>query len=127
MSTTVRSYGLIAVLKNPPVGEEEREALEDELYAEASDLGFNNAGDLLVLDYNRRADYREREDIYIFTIDGKSMKGGAPVDPQDIVKEAAEYGFEIDEASIKPFDCIWYNGVDCPVDMMTKEEFLARP
>lgn len=121
MSSTVRSYGFIAVLKNP-VPKKDYEDLTEKMYDEKSTLDVTYDKNLAYLDYNTHRPYHEREDIYGLHIQGAEKRN----DPQDLVREVAKYGLEIDESTIRAYDCIWYNGSDNPVDQLTKAKYLKQ-
>lgn len=109
-----RSYGFIGVLKKP-VNRDDYDDIYDKLYDSDSNLSLNGEGTLLILDYNSNASYNDR---YSLTI------GSSSQDPADLLHEASQHGFEVDEDSIQPFNCIWYDGTDSPLWSLTKEEFL---
>jgi len=122
MSSTVRSYGFIGVLAAPFATPEAREAFCEAIWDKETPLDVTYDGALAYIDYNKQAPLREREDIYFLDLGGADPAKT----PQDLVAEAAKHGLAVDPASIRPFNCIWYNGSDSPVDMLTKAAFLAR-
>lgn len=107
MSETVRVQGYIAKLVKP-FSDDERDA-----FMEENDWtpGLNYEGTLFYVG-------DQLDDIYDLTI-GNYI----PDNFDRIVKAAEKFGVEIDENSIRPFDCIYYNGGDCPIDMLTVEEY----
>jgi hypothetical protein len=103
-----------------PIAEERREEQNEELWKEKSDIRIGYSGELLYVDFNQNKPYHEREDIYGLTV------GDRGHDDQSFIDEAINRGLDIDGNTIKPYNCVWYNGSDNPVDMLTKAEFLAK-
>jgi hypothetical protein len=120
MSSTVRQYGFVAVLLKP-LNEEEREETNENLWSEKSDLSVSYDGTLLYVDYNSNKPMREREDIH-----GLHLGSLAPEGLKEFVELAAASGFDLDLTTIQPYNCIYYNGGDSPLDMLTKEKLLSR-
>lgn len=120
MSSTVRSRGFIAQLVNPVTDEEEREALSERMWEGNSNLEINYEGTLVFLDQMRSKPLSEREDIYHLTINNN----GGPEGAGELYAEALKYGLSAINAV--PFDCIWYNGSDSPMSMLTLHEFLTE-
>lgn len=120
MSSTVRQYGFVAALLKP-LNEEEREEANENLWSEKSDLSINYSGELLYVDFNANKSLDERENIY-----GLSLGSLAPEGLKEFVELAANSGFDLDLTTIQPYNCIYYNGGDSPLDMLTKEKLLAR-
>lgn len=114
MSETVRSYGFVAALKEP-VPKEQQEALSEKMYEERSKVMFTEHG-LVFIDYNSQAE--ERHDYHGLWI------GNSDKDPDDLVREAYKYGLEVDQWTIMPYNCVWYNGGDCPLWTMKRSTFL---
>ncbi len=120
MSSTVRSYGLIALLAIP-LSEDVREDLSEMLWDADTDLDINYTGELVILDHMRSKSLDEREDIYSLNIGNSN-----PEDHRLLIAEATKFGLVVDVTKILPFNCIWYNGSDSPVNMLTKDEFLKH-
>ena len=122
MSATVISQGYIAILQNPIADEDQREELSENLYDSETGLELNYEGTLIILDEYALKSYSEREfysDLFIV--------GGLNQDKaRDFVQLASANGFEVLESTVQPYVCVWYNGSDSPVSMMTKEEFLNK-
>lgn len=124
MSTTVRSYGVIAILA-VSVSDEARDELGEKFYSDKSDLGINYEGSLVYLDFNKNKRYSEREEFYGLSLGRDRVEGIA--DPAAILtKECNKYGLVFDTSSIDTYNCIWYNGSDNPVDNLTLDQFKAR-
>lgn len=120
MSSTMRQYGFVAVLLKP-LNEEEREEANENLWNEKSDLSVTYDGTLLYVDYNSQKSLDERENIY-----GLHLGSPAPEGLKEFIELAAASGFNLDLTTIQPYNCIYYNGGDSPLDMLTKEKLLAR-
>lgn len=121
MSTTVISQGYIAVLQNP-ISEEDREELSEILYDSKTGLGLNYEGTLLISDEYSLKSYSEREfhsDLFI-------MGGLGMFKMQEFIELSKQSGLNIDITTIQPYVCVWYNGSDSPVSMMTMKEFLNK-
>jgi len=118
MSSTVRQYGFIAALLNP-IPENELEELHERLYDDKKGIGINYDGSLVYFDANRTKSFRERENIYGLWI------GNSDTNPEKFLKTISEYGFEIILESLKPYNCIYYNGSDSPLDMLEKKDFYT--
>lgn len=110
MSETVRDYGFIAKLKNPV---EDAERLAEKLLDADSNLAINYAGNIVFINYNTD------QDIYGLTIGNASFTQEMR---DEFIAEAKKYDLVVDEDSITTFDCIWYNGSDNPVSLLTPEE-----
>lgn len=114
MSTTVRSYGFIAVLKQ----EADPGEVFDRLWNAKSPLGINNDGTLVYIDFNAKKSYSEREEIYGLFIGSQNM------DVSEFYAECGKHGLFVDPETTKPYNCIWYNGSESDMAVLTKEEFL---
>jgi hypothetical protein len=120
MSSTVRQYGFVAVLLKP-LSEEESEEANENLWNEKSELSVTYDGTLLYVDYNSNKSLSERENIY-----GLHLGSLAPQGLKQFIELAAASGFDLDLTTIQPYNCIYYNGGDSPLDMLTKEKLLAK-
>ena len=109
MSEDVMSSGLFAILSKPITNESDREELSEHLYDTRSGLHINYEGTLVYSDA-RGSPY------------GISF-GMASHPSSDFVCDCATQGLDIDDSSIRPYSCLWYNGVDSDMDMMTLEEY----
>lgn len=121
MSTTVISQGFIAMLLTP-VEKDALEELSENLYDEKSSLKINYGGTLLISDNYRTKKYSEREfngDLFII---GDQEAG----DRAQFIQEATLRGLLINPDTIQPYTCVWYNGSDSPVSMLTLDEFLNK-
>lgn len=118
MSTTVRGYGYVARLASK-LTEERVEDISEALWETGSNLRLNYEGTLVYYDFMRNKPLSDREGIYFRQVGrGKGDEGR-----MEILKEEAEkYGLIIQDG-ILPFSCIWYTGVDAPMDQMTLGEF----
>jgi hypothetical protein len=120
MSDNVLSYGFIAVIA-ADCKLLDLSALSDKLWSDKSPLGVNYEGTLVYADFNRIKSYTDRTDFYGLFI-GKQDEGDVAV----FKKECAKYGIYVDQTTRQPYNCIWYNGSDSPMDELTKEEFLKK-
>ena len=120
MSSTVKSYGFIAVLNDPLTEEEEREELSKTLYANKSGLNINYEGTLIYIDFNQHESYDVREDIYGLTI-GETTRSGRRKFTEAL--EANNITISVD--TVQPYEEIWYNGSDSCMDLLTADEYLA--
>lgn len=118
MSDNVRSHGFIAVLKEPF---ENIEEISDKLWRENSELQVNCEGTLAYIDFNLRLPYAMRHDIYGLHIGAVRQADTIPFEA-----ECQKYGMAVDMQTVKPYNCVWYNGCDSPMSELTKEEFLKR-
>lgn len=119
MSSTVKSYGFVAVL-DTPIPEDEQEDLSELLYDSKSKLQINNEGTLVYMDFNLHEPYDVRENIYTLTIGETTQKG------QDKFLDALRcIGLTITVGTIQPYEEIWYNGSDSVISCLTKEEYLS--
>lgn len=121
MSDDVRSYGFIAVLKTR-VPSTKRDELEHALSSSTSNLDVNSDGTLIYSDANKHKSFDERSDIYELFI-GESDATGAKA---AFLQEVVEAGLEVDLGTIQPYNCVWYNGSDCPVSLLTKAQYVKR-
>jgi hypothetical protein len=117
MSSTVRSYGFIAVL-NSPISADDREELHERLWQQEGYIGTNYDGTLVFCDFNRNKSRSERENVYGLFIGQQDM------DRDALPRECHKCGLPMELETMKPYNCIWYNGGDCPLYSLTKEEFL---
>lgn len=116
MSSTVRSYGVMGVIVSHKV--EDFEELYEKLYDDKSNLGINGDQTLAYLDANANKEYSERENFY-----GLQFGLDPQVSAQALVDEAAKYGIVVDPKSCRMYQCIWYNGGDSDMDLLTLKEF----
>lgn len=118
MSSTVRSYGFVALLDDP-LTDEEVEELSEEIYDNKSCLNINYEGTLVYIDFNQHEPYSVREDIYGLTLGNTTAEG-----EQKFIKALEDNGLVITAGTIQPFDEIWYNGADSHISMITADDYL---
>lgn len=117
MSEDTRSYGLMAILKDPVTNADKREELSEKRYDDGLLTQLNYEGTLVYIDLNMNSD---RRDIY-------GLRFGFMNVPYDkFYQEVQALGLDIWWWSIRPYDCIWYNGVDSDMAMITLAEFLKQ-
>ena len=118
MSSTVRSYGFVALLDDP-LTDEEREELSETLYDNKSCLKLNYEGTLVYIDFNQHEPYDIREDIYGLNIGNTTSEG-----EQKFLKALKDNDLVITVGTIQPYNEIWYNGADSCISMITAEDYL---
>jgi len=139
MSSTVYGFGWIAPLLNPVPDQAEQNNIGEELYDGKIPLAIGYSGELLIYDCNRFAPLGDREDIYQFTVGGRSVADGErgarsrrgkadtrsleEVYAAALAKNPCYNVLAYNTAEVLPFSCIWYNGADSPVDKLTYEVF----
>jgi hypothetical protein len=122
MSSTVKQYGFVALLKNK-IDDEEREAGNENQYELKTGIRVVYSGELVFIDFNYEKPLRDRENFYGLSLGPtKAKQGESQADFEALMHK---YMYDIDKGSITPYICIYYNGGDSPLDMLTKEKFLA--
>jgi hypothetical protein len=115
MSSNVRSYGLMAIL-DPAI--ERTEEFSEKLYDENSLIQVNYEGTLVYFDENISSDFRD--DIY-------GLWFGLPESNMEVfTNELNRFGLKINSNTVRPFHCVWYNGSDSDMDMLSLEEFKKQ-
>ena len=118
MSYTQRSYGYIAVLENP-FTKEQRDDLIEEFWEKGIDskIGLTYDGGCVYYDFGQDTDER---DVYCTEV------GKYPHEDKllDVLELWNKFNFSVDSNTIKPFNCIYYNGGDNPIDMLTAEQVI---
>jgi hypothetical protein len=109
MSEDVMSVGVMVPL-NRKLTEEEREEWNELLYDQGSEVSLSYYCDM--------AYTAERGEAY-----GISF-GEMPVSDTSAFEDLKQFGIWIEEDKARPYRCLWYNGSDSDMDMMTREEFL---
>lgn len=112
MSSTVFSTGFFAILKTP-LSVDEREELSEILWDKDSNLNINNEGTLVY------SDIRDENLGYglHFLIDG---------DKDAFLKELKDMDILINEDSIHPYNCLWYNGSESYMSVLKKEDYQKQ-
>lgn len=123
MSTIVQSQGFIAILVNP-VPQDQRSDVHEKLYDETDGfIQISEDGMLVFSDDFAKKKYSEREfngDLFIVgKLDASSDMAG-------FVEAALKAGLPVNPASIEPYTCVWYNGSDSPMSLLTLEEFQNK-
>jgi len=113
MSRDVFNAGFMAVLLNP-IPKEDREDLSEALCDAKSILSINYAGTIV---YSR--EQKDDENVYGLTF---GMMSGS----EAFVAATIQHKLPINMATIVPYQCIWYNGADNPVDELTVWQFLKQ-
>lgn len=122
MSSTVRGYGYVAKLRVPlkDDGPGSREEVQDALWAAKSGLGINYEGTLLFIDFNEEQSLRHREAdvLHLFLGDDGNQRA--------LLQGAIKHGLEIVTDTIVPFSCVWYTGVDNPMNTLKLKDFMQK-
>lgn len=119
MSSTVRQHGFVAVLARP-IPEDQREELTEKLYNAKSKLDINYEGTLVYFDANRHESWEVREDVY-------GLFFGHDVSHREQMEaELLAHNLMIDGHTMRPYNCIYYNGSDSPLDLLSKEDFFRK-
>ena len=114
MSSIDRAYGYIAILETP-LSEDEREVMDEKFYEDDSNLGTTYDGHCIYYDFNIDGDY---DDIYFCEV------GTSEADLSKFEDELTKYQLIIKPNTVKPFNCIYYNGADNPISMLTAEQVM---
>lgn len=111
MSSNVMSVGVMAPL-NRTITREEREKWQEILWDQDSSVHLSY--------YNDMAYTEAYGDEY-----GITFGEMHPVTLEDF-KDLKQFGIWIEEDKARSYRCLWYNGADSDMNMMTREEFLKR-
>ena len=109
MIEDVMSVGVMVPL-NRKITEEEREEWNELLYEQGSEVGLSYYCDMAYTD--------EGGEAY-----GISF-GLLPVNNISAFDDLKQFGIWVEEEKARPYRCLWYNGADSDMDMMTREQFL---
>ena len=109
MSEDVMSVGVMVPL-NRKLTEEEREEWEEILWDQGSSVHLSYYRDMAYTD--------EGGEAY-----GISF-GLLPVNNIAAFDDLKQFGIWIEEDKARPYRCLWYNGADSDMSMMTREKFL---
>ena len=109
MSEDVMSVGVMVPL-NRTITDEEREEWDEILYDQGSDVRLSYYCDM--------AYTADREETY-----GISF-GAGPVNNTTAFEDLKQFGIWIEEEKARLYRCLWYNGSDSDMGMMTREKFL---
>lgn len=108
MSDTVLSYGFMAVLEK----EVDPNEISEILWEKHSTLRVNGEGTLAYIDFS------DHDSLYGLFIGVKGM------DVYEFYAECEKFGLSVDKSTTQPYTCVWYNGGDSDMAMLTKEEFI---
>lgn len=109
MSSNVMSVGVMAPLSRT-ITREEREEWQEILWEQNSSVQLSY--------YNDMAYTSETGEEYGITF------GEMPSTNLDLFEDLKQFGIWIEEDKARPYRCLWYNGSDSDMDMMTREKFL---
>lgn len=117
MSENVMSSGHMVPLSRK-ITREERQEWEELLWDQDSPVRFNYEGTLAYTDFRT-------EDEYGLHFEGDtSTLSAAPLGSSFGVLK--QFGLSIMKDQARYYRCLWYNGADSDMDMMTLEKFLKR-
>lgn len=127
MSTTVRSYGFMALMVTPLTreqmyGPDDCSGLVEDLYDKKINLNLTYDGTIVYSDMLQHAPYSQREAFDVFYI-GSETEAGSKT---EFLQLCAQHGLDIHPNTIQPYVCIWYNGSDSPMSTLEKAEFEQR-
>jgi hypothetical protein len=111
MSEDVMSVGVMVPLSRK-LTEEEREEWNELLYDQGSEVRLSYYCDMAYTD--------EGGEAY-----GISF-GLLPVNNISAFDDLKQFGIWVEEEKARPYRCLWYNGSDSDMDMMTREKFLKK-
>lgn len=118
MSENVMSSGHMVPLSRK-ITREERQEWEELLWDQDSPVRFNYEGTLAY------TDFRTEDDPYGIHFEGDtSTLSGAPFGSSFGVLK--QFGLSIVKEQGRYYRCLWYNGGDSDMTMMTLEKFLKR-
>ena len=119
MSHDVYSKGIMIPLKEK-ISRETRIHISDDLYDDGDKIGFdvnvNYEGTLIYTDGSQCEDYPPYG--IQFEIKNDSSLNDS------VIKILEKYGVELDYEKAAPYSCVWYNGTDSEMSLITLEEFL---
>lgn len=110
MSGYVVNTGFMAEIQNP-VPENEWSKYNDKFYDDDADININYEGTII---YSTDTE----EDVSDY-----GLKFGNYNNVQQFVENAKKYGLIIKEDTIRTYSCIWYNGADSDMSLLTLKEF----
>lgn len=113
MSCDVMSRGLMAPLLTP-VSREDYDDLMEQLWDDGSPLRINYEGTLAWIEVTS-------EDGY-----GLSFGVDNECSPEELGLAGLVYDLRIALDQARPFSCLWYNGSDSDMSMLSVEDFLKR-
>jgi hypothetical protein len=111
MSEDVMSVGVMVPL-NRKITEEEREEWQEILWNQGSSVHLSYYCDMAYTD--------EQGEAY-----GISF-GEMPTKDTSAFEDLKQFGICIEEDKARPYRCMWYNGADSDMSMMTRKEFLKK-
>lgn len=109
MSENVLSVGIMVPLSRQ-LTKQEREEWDEILYDQGSNVRFNYEGTLAYTD-NRKDEYG----IHFGILTDLSF---------DNFEDLKQFDLGIEKEHARNYQCVWYNGSDSDMSMMTIEEFL---
>lgn len=111
MSSDVMSVGLMAPVMNPPKDVDE---LTEQMWQDNSPLELSYDGTLAWISTRGDSGY------------GLNFGVETEVGPEELGLAGLIYGLNIAVDQARPFMCLWYNGSDSDMHLLTVEQFLIR-
>lgn len=118
MSENVRTTGFFAILKNPVSQDKEKEELSDKLY-DSSNLRINYEGTMVY-------SIETEDDCCYGLFISKDKTDISKKDISNFISECESNDLVISHKNISNYTCIWYNGVDSDMAMLTLEEYKNK-
>ena len=111
MSEDVMSVGVMVPL-NRKLTKEEREEWQEILWDQGSDAHLSYYCDMAYTD--------EGGEAYGINF------GEMPTKDTSAFEDLKQFGIWIEEDKARSYRCMWYNGADSDMDMMTRDKFLKK-
>lgn len=112
MSEDVTSVGVMVPL-NRKITEEEREEWNELLYDQGSEVRLSYYCDMAYTE-------KDGEAYSIYSISFGKM----PANNISAFDDLKQFDIWIEEDKARSYRCLWYNGADSDMNMMTRDEFL---
>ena len=112
MSSNVMSAGVMVPLSRN-LDYDERFEITEELYEQGSNVSINYEGTLAYTDVGA--------DEYGITFGAMPRYEG-----ETAFQDLVQFGLFVDGSKARPYKCLWYNGSDSDMDMMTLQDFLVE-
>ena len=113
MSSDVMSRGLMAPILNP-VDQDERDDLTERMWEDGSPLHISYDGTLAWIEISESDGY------------GLSFGVENECSPEELGLAGIVYDLHIALDQARPFSCLWYDGADSDMSMLSVKEFLKR-
>ncbi len=121
MSEDIRSYGYMAALAQS-ISEDQLEDLQEKWCEDKVQFRINYEGTLVYQDMSIGKSLSEREHIYGLTLGKDTILGST----EDFIAQTVALGLAVIADTVQPYNCIWYNGSDSDMSLLSLEEFQTR-